>query len=308
MLDVFTEQNEVLIKDGIANLYWFRADLQKAWLRAGVPEQLCKEISDLKDAEDRALSKRKQMDNLYLRLRTGDFNLRLRISREFVRTLVEHKNFVPQDPKHRIDIAERAALKIREEITSQGSARDKIESAKRAAAKAKIPSYDQELAAVRDLFQTSQQLEPRPRGYALEKIFNTLMRISKVPVESPFSLKGEQLDGAIKYDSSYYILEMKWVAGKAEPKDIGTFYFKVEGRMGARGIFIAMNGFSDGVLETLPRGKELKVLLLDGVHLANVIYGIYTFQQLMDHAIRCATLEGKLYCPHKVVDSPISTA
>jgi hypothetical protein len=68
--------------------------------------------------------------------------------------------------------------------------------AKRAAAKAKIPSYDQELATVRDLFQTSQQLEPRPRGYALEKIFNTLMRISKVPVESPFSLKGEQLDGA----------------------------------------------------------------------------------------------------------------
>ena len=29
------------------------------------------------------------------RLRSADFNLRLRISREFVRTLIEHKNFVP---------------------------------------------------------------------------------------------------------------------------------------------------------------------------------------------------------------------
>ena len=37
MFDVFTEQIEVLIKDGIANLYWYKGDLQKAWLRAGVP-------------------------------------------------------------------------------------------------------------------------------------------------------------------------------------------------------------------------------------------------------------------------------
>lgn len=36
MFDVFTEQIEVLIKDGIANLYWYKGDLQKAWLRAGV--------------------------------------------------------------------------------------------------------------------------------------------------------------------------------------------------------------------------------------------------------------------------------
>jgi hypothetical protein len=36
MFDVFTEEVEILIKDGIANLYWYKGDLRKAWLRSGV--------------------------------------------------------------------------------------------------------------------------------------------------------------------------------------------------------------------------------------------------------------------------------
>jgi hypothetical protein len=304
MLDIFTEQNEVLIKDGIANLYWFRGDLKKAWLRAGVPVATCNEIATAKDEKDQPLSKRRQMDRLYEQLRGSDFNLRVKISREFVRNLVEHKNFVPQDPKHRIEVAERAALKLREEIAAQDSQNEKRKQVKKAAAPA-APTYHQELELVREAFEKASALDPHARGYALERVFNDLMRASKTPVEAPFSLKGEQIDGAIKYDSRYYLAELKWLAGKAEPKNIGEFYFKVDGRMGACGIFIAMNGYTDGVLETLPRGKELKVILLDGNHLANVIYGMYTFQQLLDHAIRCATLEGKLYCPHKISDSAI---
>jgi hypothetical protein len=109
MFDVFTEQIEVLIKDGIASLYWYKADLQKAWLRSGVPQPLTRQISQETDTEGNTLSKRKQMDRLYEELRTSDLNRRLEASRNFVRILVEHKNFVPQDPRHRVDIAERAA-------------------------------------------------------------------------------------------------------------------------------------------------------------------------------------------------------
>lgn len=39
---------------------------------------------------------------------------------------------------------------------------------------------------------------------------------------------------------------------------------------------ISMSGYSKEVLNSLPRGKEIKLILLDGVHLANVIYGNYT--------------------------------
>jgi hypothetical protein len=303
MFDVFTEQIEVLIKDGIANLYWYRGDLQKAWLRVGVSEALSTEIYQLKDAERNPLSKRKQMDKLYERLRNADYNLRLRISREFVKTLVDHKNFVPQDPKHRIDVAERAALKLRELIATQKTEQEEKDRTKRealaAVANRKL-SYEEELAIVRASFESAHAMQPKPRGYALEKVFVDLMRISGIQVEEPFSNKGEQIDGAIKYDSNYYLIELKWLVDKLEPKHIGEFYFKVEGKMGARGIVIGMNGFTDGVLETLPKGKELKVMLFDGIHLANVIYGHYRFQELLDHAIKCASLNSKLYCPHKI--------
>ena len=300
MFDVFTEQIEVLIKDGIANLYWYRADLRKAWLRAGVPDHLCDEIYRLKNEEGAPLSKRVQMDKLYEGLRDADFNLRLQISRNFVRILTEHRNFVPQDPKHRVDIAERAALKLRESIAAQEKAQEQKERARREAAACVKPSYDQNLAIVRDAFETARLMEPKPRGYALEKIFSDLMRISDITVAEPFRIVGEQLDGAIKYEGHHYLLELKWVKEKLEPAAIGSFYFKVDGKLDARGIVIAMNGYSDGVKESVPRGKELKVLLLDGNHLANVIYGQYTFPALLDHAIMYASLKGLIYCPHEL--------
>jgi hypothetical protein len=102
MFDVFTEEIEVLLKDGIANLYWFKRDLYKAWLRSGVLQDIADRINALLDSEGRKLSKRQQMDQLYIELRNGDYNRRLEISRNFVRLLIEHNDFTPQDEKHRI--------------------------------------------------------------------------------------------------------------------------------------------------------------------------------------------------------------
>lgn len=300
MLDVFTEELEVLIKEGLANLYWFKGDLRKAWLRAGVALPLCDEVSRLKDEQGRPLTKRGQMDALYERLRGLDFAQRLRISRDFVRILAEHANFVPQDPKHRIELAERAALKLRAAIASQAAMHEDKERIRRNAATTAQLTYDQELSRVREGFELAQKLTPQQRGYELERIFVDLMRISQIHVEEPFRNTGEQLDGAIKHEGSYYIVELKWFAKKLEPKHVGAFYYKVDGKMAARGLVIAINGFTDGVLATLPTGKEIKVLLLDGNHLANVIYGHYSFQQLLNHAIRHATLKGVLYCPHNI--------
>ena len=96
------------------------------------------------------------------------------------------------------------------------------------------------------------------------------------------------------------MIELKWIAEKTEPKEIGHFFYKVSGKLQARGLFIAMNGFSDGAISTLPTGKELKVLLLDGMHLTNVIYGRYKFQDLLEYAIRQASLRGKIYCAHNL--------
>ena len=122
------------------------------------------------------------------------------------------------------------------------------------------------------------------------------MLLSQITVHEPFRITGEQIDGGIKYDGHYYLIELKWTQDKADPKEIGSFFFKVDGKLDARGIMISMNGYTSGVIESLPRGKELKVFLLDGVHLTNVISGLYSFKELLEHAISQASLKANLYC------------
>lgn len=300
MLDVFTEEVEVLIKDGVANLYWYKSDLHKAWVRSGVSIEIKNNIAASKGDQNRDLSKREQMDMLYEKLRTGDYNRRLEISRNFVRILIDQKGFAPQSEKHRIEVAERCSLKLRIMIDEQEKNRQYKDSIRASAEKATRDTFESKLADLRVKFSDSHSLAPQKKGYLLEEIFNDLMLISGTPVEEPFKIDGEQFDGAIKYDGNFYLIELKWTESKSDPKEISHFYYKVDGKMQARGIFISMNGFTPGVMSTLPKGKELKVLLMDGTHIANSIYGLYKFQELLEHAIKQASLKGDIYCSHNL--------
>ena len=53
MIDVFTEEIEVQIKRGISNLYWYKEDLRKAWLRSNVEQSICNRLFNLKNDENK---------------------------------------------------------------------------------------------------------------------------------------------------------------------------------------------------------------------------------------------------------------
>jgi hypothetical protein len=300
MFDVFTEEIEVLIKDGISNLYWFHGDLKKACIRAGVNEKLAVRLFSQRDPEGRKPSKRTIMDQLYAELRKAEFNRRLEISRNFVRTLVEQRSFTPQADGHRVAVAERAALKLRELLKQQESERDTRQLAKQRAAVSKADSYESKRGVLYDRFVQSSKLDPQSRGLELERVFTELVRISGLPVEEPFRIVGEQIDGAVKFDGKYYLVELRWREPKANQQQIAGLYIKVEGKLDARGIFVAMNGYSSEVLQSLPKGKAIKVVLLDGNHITNVLCGHYTLKELLDHAIAQASLRGEIYCSHEL--------
>ncbi len=296
MIDVFTEEIEVQIKKGISNLYWFLGDLEKAWLRAGVDGKLTTKLFTSRQDDGSKLTKRQLMDLLYKNIRDTDFNRRLEVSRNFVRFLVEHKNFVPQSENHRIDVAETSALKLREIIEKQRQQAEYNQQIRQKVKESKKLDYHNELLRVRDLFIDAEKLSAQQRGYAFEKLFAELMKISGIPVEESFKIVGEQIDGAIKYGGHYYLVELKWTKTKAAHAEISSLYLKVEGKLEARGIFISMNGYSSEIIQSLPKGKKLTTLLLDGMHFSNVIFGRYTFQELLEHALSQASLKGEIYC------------
>jgi hypothetical protein len=296
MIDVFTEEIEVQIKKGISNLYWFLGDLEKAWLRAGVDARLTTKLFATRHEDGTKLTKRQLMDLLYKNIRDADFNRRLEISRNFVRFLIEHKNFVPQSENHRIEVAETAAFKLKEIIESQRQQAEYNQQIRKKAKESKTVDYHNELLRVRDQFLDAEKLSGQQRGYAFEKLFTELMKISGIPVEEPFRITGEQIDGAVKYGGHFYLIELKWTKAKSAHAEISSLYLKVEGKLEARGIFISMNGYSSEILQSLPKGKKLTTLLLDGMHFSNVIFGLYTFQELLEHSISQASLRGEIYC------------
>ena len=289
------------MKDGLANLYWFRADLLKAWLRAGVDKTLAHAIYGRIDAgSGRPVSKREMMDALYLEMRDQDFNTRLGISRRFVQYLVQHKSFSPQDPKHRVDVAERCALKLQKRIDEQRRNRRDVRPSQTSSTVSE-PTREQARSSLAAQFDRAHKLPPQERGYELEHLFPALLRLSGITVEGPFRVAGEQIDGAFKYDGHYYLVELKWVSRPVNQPDIASLYLKVEGKLEARGLFIAMNGYSKQLLESLPKGKNLRVLLLDGRHLVGAIYGQYGFNALLDHALKEASLRGAVYPSHELI-------
>lgn len=300
MFDVFTEEIEVQIKIGISNLYWYVNDLKKAWLRAGVSVSLCNSILARMNRAGLKPTKREYMDFLYEELRIADYNKRLEVSRNFVRFLIEHKNFVPHDKKHRVEIAETCALKLKEILIQQLKELEKNKLVKQKMELNKQDSYIDKINKLQAKFNELLLLNNQKRGYELEKFFSELMKISGVYVEKSFKNKAEQIDGAIKHESHYYLVELKWTEKKVDQAQIASLYFKIEGKMAARGVFISMNGYSREVLAALPKGREIKVLLFDGRHLMNVLSGIYTFKELLDHALSQAALKGEIYCSHSL--------
>ncbi|VVE50693.1 restriction endonuclease [Pandoraea cepalis] len=294
MFDVFTDEIEVLIKDGLANLYWYKGDLHKAWLSSKVEPRLVSEIKNLRSPEGKSLTKREQMDALYERIRTLEYNRRLEISRNFARILIDQQSFVAQDRGHQIQRAQLATLRLRELRDRQS----KEQEIKQARVVPRIETYDEKRQKLQARFMDMHTLSPQQKGYALEKLFADLMDASGIPVERPFSNLGEQIDGAIKYEGRYYLIELKWTADQTDPVQLRNFYVKVLGKPDGRGIFLSMSGFTSGAIQTLPYGKEINMMLLDGVHLSNVLFGHYSFKQLLDHAIKTVSLRGEIYCPH----------
>ena len=295
MLDVFPPEVESIIIEGMTHLYWFKPHLKKAIIGAGVDQSLCEELFLLKYPSGDTYSKRDILLELYKRLHSSEHRKRLEISRNFVRLLIFHENFVPQDAKHNPKEAERAALKLKEILREQNekkAANTVVKNATSLSSKPKnILSFDE----LQQQFQSIYGLPAQKRGYAFEKFFPELLKASSIDVEGSFKIIGEQIDGAIKFDSHIYLVELKWEKMKAAHNALSSLYCKVEGKLEARGIFVSMEGYSNEILNSLPTGKSLRIILFDGVHLSNIVAGVYSFSDLMNYAIKEASMKGNIY-------------
>ncbi|HHJ1299618.1 restriction endonuclease [Pseudomonas sp. 17391] len=133
------------------------------------------------------------------------------------------------------------------------------------------------------------------RGYALERILHELARVSSLEVTEAFRERGEQIDGAVKYDGEHYLIEAKWQDKAAANESVYQFAGKVEGKMYGRGLFISIHGFSEHVVNSLIAGKAIKTVFIDGADLILVLEEWLTFTQMLDCKIKAAQTRGLIY-------------
>lgn len=174
--------------------------------------------------------------------------------------------------------------------------RAEVEAAKKCFAKSqpeKSIKYSYNLTKVADLYKFYLSLKDmdnaQERGFEFEKLITTYFQISLGNSTGSHRIKSttiEQIDAAFHFEKDYYRVEAKWTKNKTDHTDISDFYFKLQ-TAGVTGLFISINGFTDGAIERARKlKKEVKVLLMDGSEIEATLRGSPTF----DEAIRLKQL------------------
>ncbi|SAL64588.1 hypothetical protein AWB74_03491 [Caballeronia arvi] len=133
------------------------------------------------------------------------------------------------------------------------------------------------------------------RGYALEGILQETCKASSLSVTEPFRTRGEQIDGAVKFDGEHYLIEAKWQDKAAANESVYQFAAKIEGKMYGRGLFVSINGFSENVISSLVAGKAIKTIFIDGADLITVLEGIISLSDMLDRKVKAAQTKGLIY-------------
>ena len=139
------------------------------------------------------------------------------------------------------------------------------------------------------------QLEPQPRGYALERFLKALFDANGLAGRASFRLVGEQIDGSFELAGETYLLEAKWTAPKVGVADLRAFNAKVEDKAAwSRGLFVSNSGFSDDGLHAFGRGNS--VVCMDGLDLYEMLDRNLAFTDVLKLKIRRAAENWPTVC------------
>lgn len=186
---------------------------------------------------------------------------------------------------HLKQVQEIRDAKVKEERRQQEAARLVLKQ------RVHLPDLNEEFIRL----YNDSNITTQERGYKLEKLLQSLSEYEGLKVAEPFKIKGEQIDGSIKFDGENYIVEAKWHDAPTASDALYHFAYKIEGKMYGRGFFISINGFSRDSISALTAGKSIKTILIDGGDLSFVFGGNITFGDMLDSKIRAAQTQGYIY-------------
>lgn len=112
--------------------------------------------------------------------------------------------------------------------------------------KEKFSSLQSELLSEFDrLARLTTSEDKRQRGFLLENLLERIFSLYEIVTQKSFKRNegGEQIDGAFKLESWYYLVECKWTQKLTDIRQLDSLYGKVS-RSGKQtlGLFLSING------------------------------------------------------------------
>jgi len=107
---------------------------------------------------------------------------------------------------------------------------------------------------------------------------------------------GEQIDGAFKLESWYYLVECKWTQRLTDIRQLDSLYGKIS-RSGKQtlGLFLSINGWSKNVCPLLKQNNDKSIILMDGYDLRCVLVedNNVNLKDLLLKKLECLNFEGE---------------
>jgi hypothetical protein len=284
-------------------LHW-RDDLRAVFLTAGVPAPIYDKYDHL--GFSKAKLARAVFNELQERGEPG-FVVQRKIVEELCRMIKPHRD-APDQAAGKASLADlkRAATAVQILIDPEKAAAD----ARRAASQRRVTATQQRrerIGNLRGSFIELLQMAPgtiaerQDRGYKLERLLSDLFRAYDMEYRPSYKAAGEQIDGSFHFRGFTYIVEVKWREAPPPAGDLLTFKAKVDGKIeSTRGVFIAMAGYDDDVLEHViktARGSRNNVILFSGRDVTLLFEGNVGLEDALTAKIDAAEQEGRMWHP-----------
>lgn len=116
--------------------------------------------------------------------------------------------------------------------------------------------------------------DKKKRGFLLENLLERVFSLYEISTQKSFKRNegGEQIDGAFKLESWYYLVECKWTQKLTDIRQLDSLYGKIS-RSGKQtlGLFLSINGWSKNVCPLLKQNHDKSIILMDGYDLRCVL-------------------------------------
>lgn len=135
-------------------------------------------------------------------------------------------------------------------------------------------------------------------GRDFEVLLHDLLGAWGLAPSRNYRVPGEEVDNSFLLDGVTYLLEAKWTGERTQAQSLYAFRQKVASKSAyTRGLFLSVEGFTEGAVTGLSTGQEQRLILLDGAHLMRVLTGV-PLPDLLRLASRHLEQLGEALLPH----------